>query len=48
MALSNIANSVHKGMKQGLSLWRQKAKSFRKVENNQRYDEIVDGIQLLD
>jgi len=26
MALSNISNSVHKGMMQGLNIWRSKAK----------------------
>ena len=48
MALSNIANSVHKGMKQGLEIWRIKAKQHRVIETNKRYDEIVDGIEMLD
>ena len=44
MALSNIANSVHKGMRQGLELWRLKAKQERTQQMNQRFDELVDGI----
>jgi hypothetical protein len=29
MAFSNLANSVHKGMKQGFEIWRLKAKDHR-------------------
>jgi hypothetical protein len=48
MSFSNLTNSVYKGIKQGFDIWRTNVKREKVQELNYRYDELVDGIEILD
>jgi hypothetical protein len=47
MALNTLSNSVKKGMLQGLNIWRDRIHEQRKMGMDERYDQIISGLEML-
>ncbi len=47
MALNSFSNNIKKGLRQGFFIWRDKALEFKRVAMDERYDQMISGIELL-
>ena len=47
MSLNVFSNSLKKGMLQGLTLWRNAIHQQRIVTMDERYDQIISGLEML-
>jgi len=47
MSLNSFSNSVKKGMRQGLYLWRDHIRSQRRVQMDERYEQMIQGLEML-
>lgn len=47
IALNTMSNSVKKGMLQGLNIWKNKIYENRRVMMDERYDQIISGLEML-
>jgi hypothetical protein len=47
MALNSFSSSIKKGLRQGLYLWRDCAKKHRREIMDERYDQIIQAIEML-
>ena len=44
MALSALSTNIKKGMRQGLHIWRDRIKLYKREVMDQRYDQLAQGI----
>ena len=47
IALNSLSNSVKKGVLQGLNIWRGKIYGYRRSQMDERYDQIISGLEML-
>lgn len=47
MALNTFSNSCKKGMRQGFVIWLDKVHENRRVVMDERYDQMIQGLELL-
>jgi hypothetical protein len=47
MALNSFSNSIKKGMRQGFGIWLDKVHDNRRVVMDERYDQMIQGLELL-
>lgn len=47
MALNVFSNNVKKGLLQGFNLWRDKVHEQKRVVMDERYDQIISGLEML-
>jgi len=47
MALNSFSSSIKKGLRQGFYLWKDRTASFKRVIMDERYDQMIQGLELL-
>lgn len=47
MALNTFSNSCKKGLRQGFVIWLDKVHENRRVVMDERYDQMIQGLELL-
>ena len=47
MALSVFSHNLKVGMRQGLDIWRTATRDYHQAQNDDRYEELSQGISLM-
>ena len=47
MALNSFSGSLKKGLRQGFYIWRDRNSSMKRILMDERYDQIIQGLELL-